>query len=65
MLTINDTLNEFQKKRINYRINLDFNSELEKSNKKKQRKIFGLNFRGQLDILIASLYDDGIMFYGF
>lgn len=39
-MTIEDTLNEFQKKRIFERLKLDFNEELEKSKNNLERKRF-------------------------
>lgn len=64
-MTIEDTLTEFQKRRINERLNLDFNRELEKSKTSLERKNFTKNFRNQLDIFLTELYNDGVLFYGF
>ena len=64
-MTIEDTLNENQKYRIQQRLKLDFHKELEISKNSSERKKFSKNLKTQLDILVNQLYDDGVMFYGF
>lgn len=64
-MTIEETLNEFQKRRLSERLKLNFYEELKKSKKNLERKQFFKKFLNHIDIFVTELYNNGVIFYSF
>lgn len=64
-MTIEDTLNKFQKRRVLERLKLNFNEELNKSKIDPGKIKFYYSFLNEIDFFVERLYNDGVLFYGF
>lgn len=62
-MDLEEKLNNYQKKRITERLELDFDKENNKETVEKKR--FIINFYNELNIFNTELYNNGVLFYGF